>query len=107
MAVNCRAGKGRTGTIICCYLLFCGRFDSVEDVLDYYSKKRFALGEGVTQPSQKRYVHYFYYLLKNNVYFPLVRTIKAIYLNNIPYKTSDMTIKPYFDIYFGNRDKVN
>jgi phosphatidylinositol-3,4,5-trisphosphate 3-phosphatase/dual-specificity protein phosphatase PTEN len=105
VAINCRAGKGRTGTIICCYLLFSGRFQNPEEVLEYYSKKRFNVGEGVTQPSQKRYVYYFAYLLKEKIYFPLVRTIKAITINKIPSK-SEGTIRPYFEIYLGNSDKL-
>ena len=91
VAINCRAGKGRTGTVICCYLLFSGRFDNPDDVLEYYSRKRFAVGEGVTQPSQKRYVYYFYHLLKEKVYFPLVRTLRAISINKIPNKNSEGT----------------
>ena len=67
VAINCRAGKGRTGTVICCYLLFSKRFEDPEEVLQYYSKKRFNLGEGVTQPSQKRYVYYFAQLLKEKI----------------------------------------
>ena len=38
---HCLAGKGRTGTAICCFLLFSGRFDSVDDVLRYYANKRY------------------------------------------------------------------
>lgn len=106
VAVNCRAGKGRTGTIICCYLLFTKRFTEPEDVFEYYSKKRFNDGEGVTQPSQRRYVYYFAQLLKEKIYFPMVRNIKAISINKIPSKNSE-TIKPYFEIYLGNGEKLS
>jgi hypothetical protein len=85
--------------------MFSGRFKNPEDVLEYYSKKRFNLGEGVTQPSQKRYVYYFAYLLKEKLYFPLVRTIKAISINKIPSK-NDGSIRPYFEIYLGNSDRL-
>jgi phosphatidylinositol-3,4,5-trisphosphate 3-phosphatase and dual-specificity protein phosphatase PTEN len=105
VAINCRAGKGRTGTVICCYLLFSRRFEDPEEVLQYYSKKRFNLGEGVTQPSQKRYVYYFAQLLKEKIYFPLVRSIKAISINKFVSKNSD-SLKPYFEIYLGNSDKI-
>lgn len=107
VAINCRAGKGRTGTVICCYLLFSGRFDKPEDALDYYSKKRFSLGEGVTQPSQKRYVYYFATLLKEKIYFPLVRSIRCIAINKIPSKNTEGTIRPYFEIYLNNTDKIS
>ena len=45
------AGKGRTGTLIACYLLYCGRFDDPLKALLYYKRKRFTRGGGVTQPS--------------------------------------------------------
>jgi phosphatidylinositol-3,4,5-trisphosphate 3-phosphatase/dual-specificity protein phosphatase PTEN len=106
VAINCRAGKGRTGTIICCYLLFSKRFSEPDQVFEFYSKKRFNVGEGVTQPSQKKYVCYFSHMLKEKIYFPLVRDIKAILINKIPGKNSE-TIKPYFEIFKGNGDKIS
>jgi phosphatidylinositol-3,4,5-trisphosphate 3-phosphatase/dual-specificity protein phosphatase PTEN len=42
------AGKGRTGSAICCFLLYSGRFSEAEDALNYYAKKRFLKGGGVT-----------------------------------------------------------
>ena len=84
--INCNAGKGRTGTLICCYLLFSGKFSNPNDAFDYYSLKRFNSGLGVTNPSQKRYVNYFYELIskKKTFYFPNVKILKKILINNTP-----------------------
>lgn len=60
----------------------------------------------MTQPSQRRYVFYFAQLLKEKIYFPLVRTIKAITVNKLNTSNSD-AIRPYFEIYFGNGDKIS
>jgi len=75
--VNCLAGKGRTGTLICCYLLYSGRFSNPEYALLYYKKKRFFKGGGVTQPSQVRYVHYFSEVL-NGVRSPRILSLKEV-----------------------------
>jgi len=86
------AGKGRTGTIICCYLLFSGKFQKAEDTFNYYSSKRFSSGEGVTQPSQRRYVFYFEKLLREKIYFPLVRTLTSISITQFQsYKMTDIS----------------
>lgn len=41
IVVHCLAGKGRTGTVICCYLMYSGRMKTPEEALEYYAKKRF------------------------------------------------------------------
>jgi len=46
--VHCNAGKGRTGTLICCYLIFCHFVENAEQAISYYGWKRFANGRGVT-----------------------------------------------------------
>eukprot|EP01065_Artemidia_motanka_P014674 TRINITY_DN18527_c0_g1_i1.p1 TRINITY_DN18527_c0_g1~~TRINITY_DN18527_c0_g1_i1.p1 ORF type:complete len:1522 (+),score=438.66 TRINITY_DN18527_c0_g1_i1:110-4567(+) len=65
IATHCKAGKGRTGVVLCC-LLMCGYEPSVlpagtsaAEALAYFSSARTKDGLGVTIPSQRRYVGYF------------------------------------------------
>ncbi|KAI1285027.1 Phosphatidylinositol 3,4,5-trisphosphate 3-phosphatase TPTE2 [Halotydeus destructor] len=64
IAVHCKGGKGRTGTMICAWLIFDGQFDNSKNVLDYFGEQRTdkTIGskyQGVETPSQARYIDYF------------------------------------------------
>jgi len=50
---HCLAGKGRTGTVIACYLTYSGMFVDPLAALDFFASKRSSTDEGVTQPSQR------------------------------------------------------
>ena len=52
--VHCQAGKGRTGTVIACFLIYCGLAKNAEDAIKYFGRKRFNTGIGVTNPCQVR-----------------------------------------------------
>ncbi|XP_015583139.2 phosphatidylinositol 3,4,5-trisphosphate 3-phosphatase and protein-tyrosine-phosphatase PTEN1 [Ricinus communis] len=54
--VHCMAGKGRTGLMVCAYLVYSGM--TAEEALQLYANKRTTNNEGVSIPSQRRYVAY-------------------------------------------------
>lgn len=39
-AIHCKAGKGRTGTMIICYLIFTELFDDIDIATSHYAQKR-------------------------------------------------------------------
>lgn len=62
--IHCKAGKGRTGTMIASYLLFDQILQDPAEALSLFASKRTSNGKGVTIPSQIRYVYYFDQYLK-------------------------------------------
>ena len=67
IVVHCNAGKGRTGTSIASFLLYCGLAKNATEAINYYGWKRFSTGKGVSQPCQLRYIHYFEAAYKKQV----------------------------------------
>ncbi|XP_073159435.1 phosphatidylinositol 3,4,5-trisphosphate 3-phosphatase and protein-tyrosine-phosphatase PTEN1 isoform X2 [Henckelia pumila] len=59
--VHCMAGKGRTGLMVSCYLVYTGM--SAEKAMEVYAERRTTNNEGVSIPSQRRYVGYWEKLL--------------------------------------------
>lgn len=55
-------GKGRTGTVIICYLYYSQmkRFNSINDARMLFARKRSTIEKGIVQPSQIRFVSLFF-----------------------------------------------
>ncbi|XP_051972151.1 phosphatidylinositol 3,4,5-trisphosphate 3-phosphatase TPTE2-like isoform X1 [Xyrauchen texanus] len=69
IAIHCKGGKGRTGTMVCTWLIDNDQFESAQESLDYFGERRTDKSisskfQGVETPSQSRYVGY-YEIMKN------------------------------------------
>eukprot|EP01132_Coremiostelium_polycephalum_P001953 gene1953-2389_t len=105
IAIHCKAGKGRTGTIISCYLisilkLNCPdvfyRSDSIlYNTLSFFNTMRSNEGECITVPSQKRYIGYYIQFLREEVPYSLLLNPVVYRIVNIEctgqFSTSNLT----------------
>lgn len=83
--VHCKAGKGRTGVMICAYLLHNGTWRSARESLLFYGEARTKNQKGVTIPSQLRYVHYYEVMLNNGFrYEPKTLFLSCVTLHSVP-----------------------
>lgn len=57
--MHCKAGKGRTGMMICALMVFLGLFRSHKAAIDHYDSQRAYKGKALTINSQIRYVKFF------------------------------------------------
>ncbi|XP_075482416.1 phosphatidylinositol 3,4,5-trisphosphate 3-phosphatase and protein-tyrosine-phosphatase PTEN2A-like [Primulina tabacum] len=88
VVVHCKAGKARTGLMICSLLLFLKFFPTAKECIDYYNQKRCVDGKGLILPSQIRYVKYFEQVLSHfNGETPPGRRcmLRGFRLHNCPY----------------------
>ncbi|CAF0865999.1 unnamed protein product [Brachionus calyciflorus] len=65
--IHCKAGKGRTGTMISCYFLYSKKFTSPFDAMEDFDTKRCHDLKGVTIPSQRRFIESYSYYLANKL----------------------------------------
>jgi len=80
IVVHCKGGKGRTGTMICVWLVEAGVFSSATESLDYFGNRRTDTNvskkfQGVETPSQSRYVGYYEMMMNNGGQLPSPRPI--------------------------------
>ncbi|ESN99638.1 hypothetical protein HELRODRAFT_120014, partial [Helobdella robusta] len=96
--IHCKAGKGRTGVMVCSYLLHREKHKTAEEALSYYGETRTRNKKGVTIPSQIRYVKYYGHLVANQLTYqqtPLV--LMTIRIQPIPI-LNGASCSPYFVI---------
>eukprot|EP01080_Neovahlkampfia_damariscottae_P005746 gene5746-9567_t len=112
VAIHCKAGKGRTGTVICSYLLYKGICNTPEEALLFFKKMRSngdnPKGGSVDEPSQVRYINYYYQIIQKKVEVKQnLLNLKKICVNNVPYMFLQNGSKIVIEVFQFKKTELN
>jgi protein-tyrosine phosphatase len=96
--VHCLAGKGRTGTVLCSYLLYSGAFEEAAEALHFFGNKRSCTKSGVEQPSQIRYVSYLKQVISGHSPRPKTRWLQRVIMRPVPAFSHLNGVRPILQI---------
>eukprot|EP00002_Diphylleia_rotans_P001069 TRINITY_DN1058_c0_g1_i1.p1 TRINITY_DN1058_c0_g1~~TRINITY_DN1058_c0_g1_i1.p1 ORF type:complete len:868 (-),score=148.65 TRINITY_DN1058_c0_g1_i1:385-2988(-) len=96
--VHCKAGKGRTGMMICSWLLHTKQWETAKDALAFFADSRTADNKGVTIPSQRRYVQYYEQYLREGPKPNRPFEVRLIRLHTLPNFDSKGLCDPWFQV---------
>jgi phosphatidylinositol-3,4,5-trisphosphate 3-phosphatase/dual-specificity protein phosphatase PTEN len=98
VAIHCFAGKGRTGTMICAYLLYRRYMTTTDRAVQYFNEKRMQPGMTAMHPSQVRYLRYFERLIRERfIYSPKLLQLWAVeFSTNLT--VDGMPCTPFFTV---------
>jgi len=82
--VHCLTGKGRTATVLGCFLAWSGEVNSPMDGLQFVSERRRSQVEKLTIPSQRRYVQYFTNMMDGVKPRSTPLLLRRVIVNTIP-----------------------
>lgn len=98
VAIHCKAGKGRTGLMICVLLVHLYKM-TPQEALDLFAEKRTHNRKGVTIPSQWRYVFYYHRMQQVKINASKEYRISHVRLNTVPSFDLGGGCCPYFKVY--------
>jgi phosphatidylinositol-3,4,5-trisphosphate 3-phosphatase/dual-specificity protein phosphatase PTEN len=83
VAVHCKAGKGRTGVMICALLMHMQLSPNSAEALRFYGEARTKDLKGVTIPGQRRYVHYYEDYLSRHPDFTVPLVLRPVTITKV------------------------
>ena len=89
VVIHCHSGKGRTGLVIICYLLYSLMLDNIEQAHRLVNERRTDNNSCAKNPCQKRYVFYY------ERYLQLKKEKKITSVNDIKHETTITKLKVF------------
>lgn len=110
VGIHCKAGKGRTGLMVACYLLYSGLVATAVEALKLFGLKRTLNGKGVTIPSQQRYAWYFEQMMLRKLPRDLslitpTFQLAFVRLVTVPNFDIETGCDPYFEVAITNKNR--